>query len=333
MKKFDRRQILKATAAVPLAAAGLPLAAPAVRAQGTFPSKTITIVVPFPPGGVADYAARPLAAFMSEKLKQNVVIENKGGAGGGVGHAHLARAEPDGHTIMVALPSLAVIPEANRLQKRQVNYETTDFVPIGRMFADAPFLAVKKGAKWKNIQELIAEVKANPGKIPYGTSGVFGTVHLAMEMALNAAGLQMQHVPYQGGGPAANALLSDQVPVIPTLISIVKGQLDADAVRPLVQFGDRRLAAFPDVPTWQDLGYKDVIYVLWTGVFAPVKTPPQAQQVLRDTLREFMAKKEVVETFQKSGTEIGYMDGPEFAKFLEADDARLIDVTRKVKLT
>jgi tripartite-type tricarboxylate transporter receptor subunit TctC len=201
------------------------------------------------------------------------------------------------------------------------------------MFADAPFLAVKKDAKWKNIQEFLDDVKANPGKIPYGTSGVFGTVHLAMEMFLNAAGLKMLHVPYQGGGPAANALLSDQVPVIPTLISIVKGQLDADALRPLAQFGDRRLEAFPNVPTWQELGYKDVVYILWTGIFAPVKTPKPALEVLRATLKEFMAKKEVIETFKKSGSEIGYMDGPEFAKFLEADDARLINVTRKIKLT
>jgi tripartite-type tricarboxylate transporter receptor subunit TctC len=140
---IDRRQVLKATAAGPLAAAAAPLAAPAVHAQGTFPSRQITIVVPFPPGGVADYAARPLAAFMSERLKQNVVIENKGGAGGGVGHAYLARAEPDGHTIMVALPSLAVIPEANRRHVRAATYDTKDYVPVGRMVADAPVLAVK----------------------------------------------------------------------------------------------------------------------------------------------------------------------------------------------
>ncbi len=329
---FDRRQLLKATAALPVAA-GLPLAAPAVLAQGTFPSKNITFVVPFPPGGVADYLARPLAAFLSNKLGRSVVVENKGGAGGGVGHTHLARSEPDGHTIMVALPSLAVIPEANRLQGRPVNYETTDFVPLARLFADAPFLAVKKDAKWKNIQELIADVKANPGKIPYGTSGVFGTVHLAMEMCLSAAGLQMLHVPYQGGGPAANALLSDQVPVIPTLISIVKGQLDADAVRPLVQFGDRRLASFPDIPTWQELGYKDVVYILWAGIFAPAKTPMQAQEVLRKAIREFMDHKEAIDTFRKTGTEIGYMDGPEFAKFLEDDSRRLIEVARKIKLS
>lgn len=330
---LTRRRLLTGAAGLPLALGGLPLASRLAGAQGAFPARTMTIVVPFPPGGVADYAARPLAQFLGEKLKQNVVVENKGGAGGGVGHAYLARAEPDGHTIMVALPSLAVIPEANRVQGRPVNYETTDFVPIGRMFADAPFLAVKKDAKWKNVEEFLADVKANPGKIPYGTSGVFGTVHLAMEMFLNAAGLKMLHVPYQGGGPAFNALLSDQVPVIPSLISITKGQLDAGNVRPLVQFGDKRLETFPDVPTWQELGYKDVVYILWTGVFAPAKTPEPAQEVLRAAFRDFMQQKDIIERFRNSGTEIGYMDAPEFAAFLKADNARLIEVTRKIKLS
>jgi len=214
-----------------------------------------------------------------------------------------------------------------------VNYETTDFVPLARMLADAPFLAVKKDHKWKNVQDFVTDVKAEPGKIAYGTSGVFGTVHLAMEMYLNAAGLKMLHVPYTGGGPAANALLSDQVPVIPTLESIVKGQLEAGAVRPLVQFGDKRLNSLPDIPTWVELGLKDVIYILWTGIFAPVKTPPHAQEVLRAAIKDFMQRKETVDLFTRGGSQLGYQDGPEFAKFLEADNARLIDVARKVKMT
>ena len=197
----NRREILRGGAALPAALAAATLIPEALRAQA-FPARTITIVAPFPPGGVADYAARPLAAFLGTKFGKNVVVENRPGAGGGVGHAYVARAEPDGHTIMCSLPSLAVIPEANRLQGRPVNYEMTDFVPLARLFADPVLLVVKKEAKWRNIQELVEDIKSNPGKIPYGSSGVFGTVHLAQEMFLNAAGLQMMHVPYQGGGPA-----------------------------------------------------------------------------------------------------------------------------------
>lgn len=328
----SRRELLKGAAALPFALGGVSLRADPAVAQA-FPARTITVVAPFPPGGVADYGARPLAAFLAEKFGKSVVVENKAGAGGGVGHAYIARAEPDGYTIMATLSSLAVIPEANRLQGRPVNYEMTDFAPLARMFADPVFLAVKKDSKWRNIQEFIADVKQNPGKIPYGSSGVFGTVHLAMEMFLNAAGLRMLHVPYQGGGPATNALLSDQVPVIPTVVSNVKGQLDAGNFRPLLQLGDSRIAALPDIPTAQEIGYKDVLYILWTGVFAPVKTPQPVQQVLRDAIKTFMGNKEVLDRFKQGGTEVGYMDGPDFAKFLEADSARLVAVTRKIGLT
>jgi tripartite-type tricarboxylate transporter receptor subunit TctC len=328
---FSRRELLKSAAALPLLYGG---AWPSEAfAQAAFPTRTITVVAPFPPGGVADYAARPLAAFLGQKLAKNVVVENKAGAGGGIGHTYVARAEPDGHTIMCALPSLAVIPEANRLQGRPVTYEATDFVPLARLFADPVLLVVKKEAKWRNIQELIDDIKKNPGKIAYGSSGVFGTVHLAQEMFLNATGLRMLHIPYQGGGPAVNAILSDQVPVIPTVVSNVKGQLDAGVLRPLVQFGDKRMAAFPNVPTCQDIGYKEVIYILWNGVFAPVKTPQHAQNVLRSAIKEFMNNPDVLERFKKGGTELGYLDGPDFAKFLEADTARLLAVARKIKLS
>jgi tripartite-type tricarboxylate transporter receptor subunit TctC len=200
----SRRELLKFTAALPLAQG----AAGGAQAQGAWPTRTITVVVPFPPGGTADIAARPLAAHLAEKLGRNVVVENKGGAGGGIGHAYVARAEPDGYTIMTALPSLAVIPEANRLQGKPPTYEIDQFVPLARMFADPVLLAVKKSSPWKTLEDFVTAVRTNPGQIPYGTSGYLGTVHLAMEMFLTAAGLKMVHVPYQGGGPSFAAFLA-----------------------------------------------------------------------------------------------------------------------------
>src|SRR5262249_41275970 len=162
----------------------------------------------------------PLAAHLADTLGQKVVVENKGGAGGGIGHAYVARAEPDG------LPSLAVIPEGNRLAGKPVPFEMDQFGPPRRRFARPPILAVRNSSPWNSFEDFIAAVKANPGQIPYGTSGHLGTVHLAMEMFLNAARLKMVHVPYQGGGPSFNALLSGQVPVVPTLESTAKGQID-----------------------------------------------------------------------------------------------------------
>jgi tripartite-type tricarboxylate transporter receptor subunit TctC len=290
-------------------------------------------VVPFPPGGVADFAARPLAAYLAEKLGKNVVVENRGGAGGGIGHAYVARAEPDGYTVMTALPSLAVIPEANRLQGKPVAYEMDQFVPLARILSDPPILAVKNSASWHSITDFIGAVRKNPGQIPYGTSGHLGTVHLAMEMFLNAAQLKMVHVPYQGGGPSFAALLSGQVPVVPTVESTAKGQIDAGNVRVLAQWGTERLPSFPQVPTLQEAGYPDVIYILWTGVFAPKKTPEPVTAILRNCIRSMMQDQAVVERFVQAGSQVAYLDGPEFARFLEADTDRLIKAVRKIGLS
>jgi tripartite-type tricarboxylate transporter receptor subunit TctC len=330
---MKRRYFLQRVLALPIASGGLLHGAEDLCAQEPWPARTITIVVPFPPGGVADYAARPLAAFLSETFGKNVVVENKGGAGGGIGHAYVARAEPDGYTIMTALPSLAVIPEANRLAGKPVTYETDQFVPLARLLADPAILAVSKSAPWSSLGELIADVKNRPGEIPYGTSGHLGTVHLAMEMFLSAAQLKMVHVPYQGGGPSFSALLSGQVPIVPTLVSTAKGQIDAGNIRVLAQWGTERLPSLPDVPTFQQAGYPDVVYILWTGAFAPKKTPGHVVGILRGAIRSFMHNATVVARLQQAGSEVSYLDGPEFATFLRSDTDRLLKVVRDIGLS
>jgi tripartite-type tricarboxylate transporter receptor subunit TctC len=325
----DRRKFMQGALAFPAVAAGQR----SLRAEESWPARTITIVVPFPPGGVADYAARPLAAFLSETLGKNVVVENKGGAGGGIGHAYVARSEPDGYTIMTALPSLAVIPEANRLAGKPVTYEVNQFVPLGRLLADPTILAVNKSAPWSSLDELIIDVRSKPGQIPYGTSGHLGTVHLAMEMFLAAAQLKMVHVPYQGGGPSFSALLSRQVPIVPTLVSTAKGQVDAGNIRVLAQWGTERLPSLPHVPTFQEAGYPDVVYILWTGVFAPRKTPAHVVTILRDAIRSFMHNKTIVERLEQAGSQVAYLDGPEFEIFLQGDTDRLLKIVRKIGLS
>jgi len=325
----DRRKFMQGALALPMLTAGTL----SLHAQEPWPARTITIVVPFPPGGVADFAARPLAVFLSDTFARNVVVENKGGAGGGIGHAYVARAEPDGYTIMTALPSLAVIPEANRLAGKAVTYEVDQFVPLARLLADPTILAVNRSAPWSSLGELIADVRNKPGQIPYGTSGHLGTVHLAMEMFLAAAQLKMVHVPYQGGGPSFSALLSGQVPIVPTLVSTAKGQIDAGNIRVLAQWGTERLPSLPHVPTFQEAGYPDVVYILWTGVFAPRKTPAQVAGILRNAIRSFMHNKNVVERLEQAGSRVSYLDGPEFETFLQADTDRLLKIVRKIGLS
>src|SRR5947209_95590 len=151
----SRREFLHVGLGLPLVSTAFLRGSARALAEDAYPTRTITLVVPFPPGGTADFAARPLAAYLADKFGKNVVVENKGGAGGGIGHAYVARAEPDGYTIMTALPSLAVIPEANRLQGKPVTYEMDQFVPLVRMFADPPLLTVKKSSPWKTLTDFI----------------------------------------------------------------------------------------------------------------------------------------------------------------------------------
>jgi tripartite-type tricarboxylate transporter receptor subunit TctC len=174
-------------------------------AQDAYPSKPITMIVPFPPGGVADIVGRPLAATMEKTLKQPVVIVNRTGAGGAVGMAAAAKSAPDGYTILMGLSSISIFPVSDRISGRTPPYELKDFAPIALVTADPTVLVVRADGPYKTLKDFVAAAKANPGKINYSSSGVYGTLHVAMEIFASAAGIKLFHVPYQGGGPARSA--------------------------------------------------------------------------------------------------------------------------------
>jgi tripartite-type tricarboxylate transporter receptor subunit TctC len=182
------------------AAAGLGLLAafPALQAQEKYPAKPLTMVVPFPPGGVADTVGRPVAEALSRILEQPVVVENKGGAGGGIGMAQVARAKPDGYTLLMALSSITVLPEADRVLERPPMFQLKDLVPIARFTADPTVLVVRANSPWKTAKDLIEDAKKRPGVITFGSSGNYGTMHVPMEMLKQASNSYMLHVPYTG---------------------------------------------------------------------------------------------------------------------------------------
>src|SRR5437870_12796117 len=203
---MNRRDLLKSAAALPLAQVALLNPA---RAQAGWPARHITRIVPFPAGGQADLAARPVAIALERILGNTVIVDNRAGGGGGsVGNAAAARAEPDGYTLLMTLSSLAVLPEADRLFDRPVAYEVAQFAPVARVLADPTLLAVPASAPWKTLQDLVDDAKKRPGQIPYGSSGPYGTLHLAMEMFAASAGIKLQHVPYRRAAPALTGLLS-----------------------------------------------------------------------------------------------------------------------------
>src|SRR5918912_462204 len=196
-----------------------------------YPHKPITVIVPFPPGGVADIVGRPLASVMQKSLKQPVVVVNRTGAGGAVGMAAVRKGAPDGYTILMGLSSISIFPVSERINGKQPAYEMSDFAPIALVTADPTVLVVRADGPYKTLKDFVAAAKAKPGKINYSSSGVYGTLHVAMEIFAQAAGIKLYHIPYQGGGPAVTALLGGQVEALASGPSAAINQLKAGRMR------------------------------------------------------------------------------------------------------
>ncbi|HEY4997802.1 MAG TPA: tripartite tricarboxylate transporter substrate binding protein, partial [Usitatibacter sp.] len=298
-------------------------------AQSDYPYKPVTMIVPFPPGGVADITARSLAETMGRILKQPVIVENRAGAGGGVGMHYVARAKPDGYTVLMALSSISIIPEADKVLGRDPMYQLKEFVPIARFTADPTVLAVRADSPYHSVADFLAAAKKNPGGIPYGSSGNYGTMHVPMEMLAGVAGVKMLHVPFTGAGPAVVALLGGQVDALSTGPSSVIGQVKGGKIRVLATWGDTRLAAMPDVPTLKELGY-DAQFSQWTGLFVPAGTPDAAIAKLREAARLAVNDAAFQAALAKVETPIQYLDQPQFRVFWDADARKLTEVVKKI---
>jgi tripartite-type tricarboxylate transporter receptor subunit TctC len=301
----------------------------AAHAQSDYPTHTVTMIVPFPPGGVADITARPLAEAMGRHLKQAVVVENKAGAGGGIGMQYVARAKPDGYTVLMALSSISIIPEADKVLGRDPMYQLNQLVPIARFTADPTVLAVRADSPWKSVKDLVEAAKKAPGTIPYGSSGNYGTMHVPMEMLDDAAGVKMLHVPFTGAGPAVVALLGGQVDALSTGPSSVMGHIKGGKIRVLATWGETRHPALPDVPTLKELGY-DAQFSQWTGLFVPAGTPEPVIAKLREASKFAVEDTTFKSALARVETPIQYLDQPRFQSFWDADAHKLADVVKKI---
>jgi tripartite-type tricarboxylate transporter receptor subunit TctC len=321
---MKRRDFLRGAAAFSFA-----IAANDAFAQ-TYPVRNVTIIVPFPPGGQADLAARPVAQKLQKILGKPFVIDNRSGAGGATGNAAAAKAEPDGYTLLMTLSSFAVLPEADRLFDRPAQYEVSQLKPIARILSDPTLLAINAEAPWKSVQEFVDDAKKHPGLIPYGSSGSYGALHVAMEMFAASAGIKLAHIPYRGAGPALADLLSGQVKALASGPGVLKAHVDSGALRVLANWGAERISSFPNLPTFKELGYKDVEFYIWAGLFAPAKTPDPILRQLREAVGKAMADPQTIKIFESAGSVPAYQDAPEFARFVEADGARLIAAVKKI---
>jgi tripartite-type tricarboxylate transporter receptor subunit TctC len=303
--------------------------APAV-AQEAYPSRAISMIVAFPPGGVADITARPTAATMEKILKQPVTVTNRPGAAGAVGNAVVANAKPDGYTVLMALSSISVIPAADELFNRKPAYSLDQFAPIALVSADPTILVTHPSLPVKSVKELVALARSKPNELIFSSSGIYGALHMPMEMFIHAAKIRMRHLPTPGGGPAITAVLGGHAALTAGGPAAISGHVRAGKMRPIASWGAERHASYPAIPTFRELGYKDVEYYIWAGLFAPRGTPDSVMKVLRDTARRAVQDPEFKNAMAKVDSLVAYKDAPEFQKYWEADAKRLAALVRVV---
>jgi tripartite-type tricarboxylate transporter receptor subunit TctC len=321
---MDRRSFVVGSVATAAA-----LAAGEVAAQEAYPSRPITFINPFPPGGAADVVARPLASVMEPLLKQPIVIETKAGAAGAVGAQFAAAAQPDGYTILIHIVSISGFAEVDRLYGRPVKFTNDDFIPVARFIADPMVLVVNGEQPFKTLKEFVDAAKAKPNDLVFSSSGLHGALHLPAALFMQSAGIQLRHLPTNGGGPALTALIGNNAQMLVSSIAAANVQMKAGKARALACFGAQRSPALPDVPTMKELGY-NIEFYLWVGMFAPKGTPDQAVTALRNASRTAAADEKFVQAMKNLGQDVAYLDQAEFRAFWQADARRVEEAVRQI---
>ena len=279
---IDRRQFISATAAG-LCASGLPSLARA----STYPTKPITLVVPFAAGGAVDMSGRLIGEPLSRSLGQPVVIDNRGGAGGAIGSSFVAKAAPDGYTLVVTSQSTHVV---NPAMNPKLPYDAVnDFEPITLIGRLANVLVINPGLPVKTFDELVKYARANPRVLNYASAGNGSVAHLSMELLKNQANLPMTHIPYRGAGPALNDLLSGQVQLTWNNLSSNLTQIQSGKLRALAVAAPSRVPQLPDVPTFDELKLPDLNLTSWNGLAAPAKTPEAVVNRLYQETRKIIS--------------------------------------------
>ena len=322
-----RRLILGGAAAVANAAAAPSRADPS---SNTWPSKTITILVPFPAGGSADLSARLLAEHLKTVLGQPVVVENKPGAGGNIAAAEAARAQGDGHTLFIGTNGTQTI---NQSLYRHLAYDpATDFTAIGMMWSAPHLVVVHPAIPARSLDTFITYVRAHPGELSFGSSGIGSSTHLFGEMFKARAGLDMIHVPYRGQGAALEDLIGGRIaamfPIVPDVIAAMR----ADQVRALALAANSASGILPDVPLTPHLGYPDLITSAWVALYVPALTPAPIIKRLRAQLDALLVSYAFVERMKQVGIEVERRRLDEFVDFAQQERDRWAKVIASLKL-
>ena len=312
--------------------AALAMLVPAVclgQGAASYPDKPIKLVVPYPPGGSTDPVARLLAQDIAPRIGQPIVVDNRPGAAGSIGTEAVARAAPDGYTILLHTSVIATDPT---LKKNAAYDVKRDLAPI-TLAVTAPYLVVvNPSLPVKNIAELITFAKANPGKLFYGSAGQGSSGHLIGELFKQAAGIEMTHVPYKGGGPSITGLMGNEVQLLFDTLGGSRSLAESGKLRALAVTSPARSPVMPNVPTVSESGLKDFQAVYWLGLFAPSKTPPPVVDKLYREIKQSLDNPEIKAKLLEQGNVAQALPPPEFAKVLDADIQRYKTVIETAKI-
>ncbi|MBP7351657.1 Bug family tripartite tricarboxylate transporter substrate binding protein [Comamonas sp. UBA7528] len=314
-RSFSRRHGLKLlAAAATLAVAG------GAAAQGAFPSKPINIIVPFSAGGTTDILARIVGQYLGEELGQPVIIDNRPGAGGNIGGMAAARASADGYTLFMGTVGTHAINQS--LYSKMPFDPIKDFAPLSRVATVPNLLVANPAQPFKNVKELIAYAKANPGKVNFGSSGSGSSVHLSGELFKSMTKVDMVHVPYKGSAPAMTDLLGNQISVMfdnmPSAIQHVR----SGKLRPIAVTTAKRSRELPDVPTIAEAGVPGYEATSWFGLWAPVKTPADVQQKLHAALVKVLKNPAVVKKIEDQGGDVVIDTQAQFDAYIKSEAAK-----------
>jgi tripartite-type tricarboxylate transporter receptor subunit TctC len=323
---MKRRHLLSLASA----AAGSAIAAPVVRAQGAYPDRPITLVVAAPPGGGTDIVGRMFAEHLSKELGQQVIVDNKGGGNGNIATAIVAKAKPDGYTLLMQYSSFH---SANPAMIKNLNWSPKDLTGVA-MGAIAPqLIVIAKRVPPDNLKDFIAYAKANPGKLNYASFGPGSVAHIGGVMLNKAAGIDLVHIPYKGAGPVSADLVAGQVELAvmspPSLASHIRN----GNVKALALASDARLAAFPDIPTTAEAGLPSFIFDAWYGMFAPAGTPKLVIDRLNAAMRKIAKFDVVVERSKQLGIVLKDWTPEQFDQFVATEGDVWSKIIQENKIT
>ena len=316
----NRRQVLRLAAAA--GALALPLAG---RTQTTWPTKPVNLVVPFPAGGGTDAFARPLSAQFAKQTGKTMVIDNRGGAGGTLGAGVAAKAAPDGYTLFMGAVHHAIAP--SMYPKLDYDIEK-DFVPLALMANVPQVLVVNPKSVTGDFKAFVAQVKASPGRLNYGSAGTGTSHHLAGELFKQQTSTFITHIPYTGAGPALRDLISGQVDMMFDGLGSSAGHIKGGRIKALMVSGVKRNPAFPDVPCAAELGLPDYTVTTWYGLWAPKGTPSDVQARIVEEMRRAAATDELKAIWASNGADFGNLSPAQFGGFVSAEIKRWATVVK-----